>query len=77
MLNTLKKFLRRRKFTPLNTIYISKDRLLANYKTLAHFKKEVSIAPVLKSNAYGHGLKEVGKILDSVGSPFFLCRLFV
>src|SRR3989344_5801018 len=71
MLNTLKKFLRRRKFTPLNTIYISKKRILDNYKYLANFKKGISIAPVLKSNAYGHGLKEVGKILDCVGAPFF------
>ncbi len=71
MLNTLKKFLRRRKFTPLNNIYISQDRIRENYKFLAKFNPEVKIAPVLKSNAYGHGLKEVGKILDNVGSPFF------
>ena len=50
---------------PLNTIFISKDRLLSNYKTLSKINPKISIAPVLKSNAYGHGLAEVGKILDS------------
>lgn len=29
------------------------------------------MAPVLKSNAYGHGIVEVGKILDPLGCPFF------
>lgn len=31
----------------------------------------IKIAPVLKSNAYGHGLVEVGKILDKQKAPFF------
>ncbi|HBA44534.1 TPA: hypothetical protein DCZ31_00765 [Patescibacteria group bacterium] len=48
---------------PLNTIFISKDRLLSNYKTLSKINPKISIAPVLKSNAYGHGIREVATIL--------------
>lgn len=50
---------------PLNTIFISKDKLLSNYKTLSKINSKIKIAPVLKSNAYGHGLVDVGRILAS------------
>lgn len=33
--------------------------------------KNIQISPVLKSNAYGHGLILVAKILDKKGLPFF------
>lgn len=69
------KFLRnfwRRKFTPLNLITISKSRLIENYNQLSIVNPEIKIAPVLKSNAYGHGIRLVGEILDRVGAPF-LC----
>ncbi len=62
----------KRKYYPLNTIEISTQALRDNYDYLSKFDSELSIAPVLKSNAYGHGLQLVGKILDNVGAPF-LC----
>lgn len=62
----------RKKFTPLNLITISKQRLLENYQQLSGINSEIKIAPVLKSNAYGHGIRLVGKILDTVKAPF-LC----
>lgn len=31
----------------------------------------MQIAPVIKSNAYGHGIQIIGKILDQVDPPFF------
>lgn len=62
----------KRSFTPLNLIYISKERLVENYRELSSVNPEIKIAPVLKSNAYGHGIRLVGKILDGVGAPF-LC----
>lgn len=61
----------KRKYSPLNTIEISQEALYANYNYLSSIGKDVKVAPVLKSNAYGHGLPLVGKLLDTVGAPFF------
>lgn len=61
----------KKEYQTLNKIELSKDNLLANYKYLSSLNKKVKIAPVVKSNAYGHGLVEVAKILDGVGCPFF------
>ncbi len=71
MIGILRKVFKR-SFTPLNLIYISKDRLIENYRELSSVNSEIKIAPVLKSNAYGHGIRLAGKILDGVGAPF-LC----
>ena len=56
------------KYYPLNEIEISKTALLHNYKYLTELSG-VPVAPVLKSNAYGHGIEIVGKILDSIAPP--------
>jgi alanine racemase len=60
-----------RNYVPLNKIEISKSNLLKNYKFLKSINKNVYIAPVLKSNAYGHGLLITAKILESLSPPFF------
>lgn len=65
------KSLLRRKYTPLNKIIISKKQLLINYKLLKNSHTQIQIAPVVKSNAYGHGLKEVAPILDKLEPPLF------
>jgi len=57
-------------YQPLNRVEILADALESNYKTLQKHSN-VSVAPVLKSNAYGHGIVEVARILDGVGAPFF------
>lgn len=62
----------KRNYRVLNRIEISKSRLLSNYSVLKNLKKDFSIAPVLKSNAYGHGIFDIGKVLDGVDAPF-LC----
>lgn len=56
----------------LNIIEISKKRLISNYKYLSSINKNIKVAPVLKSNAYGHGIVEIGKILDKL-NPVFFC----
>ena len=61
----------KRTYLPLNKIEVSRSALLQNYKYISRINREVSIAPVLKSNAYGHGLQLVGKVLDTVGASFF------
>lgn len=60
-----------RKYHPLNTIEVSEKSLRANYEYLSTRSPDIKVAPVLKSNAYGHGLQIVGKILDDVSVPFF------
>lgn len=70
MLNKLKAVLGV-KYFPLNEIKISKKNLVSNYKYLCSLGRQIKIAPVLKSNAYGHGIVEVAKILDKVNAPMF------
>ena len=59
-----------RNYDPLNLIEISRENLKANYKYLSSINSYIKISPVLKSNAYGHGISIVGKIFDSFNPPF-------
>lgn len=61
----------KQKYEVLNRVEISSNRLIENYNYLSSLNPSLKIAPVLKSNAYGHGIIEVGKILDSLNAPFF------
>ena len=56
---------------PLNRIEVSVARIRENMRLVQEFGHDVAIAPVLKSNAYGHGLEQVGKLLDAFGAPFY------
>ncbi len=58
-------------YQSLNKISVSKDNILHNYHYLSSLEKRVKVAPVLKSNGYGHGITNVGKILDPENAPFF------
>ena len=44
---------------PMNRIYISRSDILYNYKYLQSLKPNADIFPVLKSNAYGHGIDQI------------------
>lgn len=70
MFDSLFKFFKREYLT-LNRIEISKSALINNYHYLSSLSSKMVVAPVLKSNAYGHGIVEVGKVLDSEKAPFF------
>lgn len=59
-------------YQPLNIVEISENRLINNYKYLSSINQKIKIAPVLKSNAYGHGIIEVGSILEKL-NPVFFC----
>ena len=55
------------------TVYISKENILHNLYIYQNKYPDTIFAPVLKSNAYGHGLVEVAKILEKEKSiPFFV-----
>ncbi|MBU6426827.1 alanine racemase [Patescibacteria group bacterium] len=59
-------------YEPLITVEISRGRLLNNLNQFKKLAPNGNIAPVLKSNAYGHGLIEVAEILESEKAPFFV-----
>ncbi|KND47235.1 MAG: alanine racemase [Parcubacteria bacterium C7867-004] len=56
---------------PLITVSISKKNLLHNLHAYQERYPDIRIAPVLKSNAYGHGLIPVAEILDTEDIAFF------
>lgn len=59
-----------REYQVLNEIRVSVAALRANHQLLQEVHPEAQIVPVLKSNAYGHGLTTVASIFDEVGAPF-------
>ncbi len=74
---TMLDFLRKLKrahydYTPLIRIEISKEALLHNLNQFKRISPTTKIAPVLKSNAYGHGLLQVAEIMDEEDVPFLV-----
>jgi alanine racemase len=64
------KLLMGKSYYPLNQIEISKTALVKNYTYLST-NYPAKIAPVLKSNAYGHGIELVASVLDPLHPAFF------
>jgi alanine racemase len=46
------------------------DVLAANYRAIAAHVAPVRVMPILKANAYGHGLCEVARKLEAIGVPY-------
>ena len=46
------------------------DVLAANYRAIAAHVAPARVMPILKANAYGHGLVEVARKLETVGAPY-------
>ena len=57
---------------PLVTVGISKTALLHNFDEYAKAYPDFLLAPVLKSNAYGHDLGLVARTLDTYPLAFFM-----
>jgi len=55
---------------PMNTIRLRKRVLLENLEYLQSIQPQADIFPVLKSNAYGHGLQQIAKILSRTDVPY-------
>lgn len=51
-------------------IQVDLDRLARNYALIAQHVAPARVMPILKANAYGHGLVEVARKLESVGAPY-------
>lgn len=74
MLSRLKTFFTKSPYTPLITVRLSSVAVRHNLEV---FAKEIGdgrrIAPVLKANAYGHGLVEIARIVEREPSVAFVC----
>lgn len=73
----LRRFRRQRSiYTALVEVMISREAILHNLRTYQNLT-QIAVAPVLKSNAYGHGLVEVATLIErehpgSQNLPFFV-----
>ena len=65
-----------RKMKVLNTIELSKSYLIFNYRYFKKEHPESVVCPVIKCNAYGHGLIEIAKILDNEKPVYFVVDSF-
>lgn len=63
MIDLLKKIIKP-KYQVLNEVEILSENIVYNLNYLASLQEQAEIFPVLKSNAYGHGLKEVCQIMN-------------
>ncbi|MEN9524342.1 MAG: hypothetical protein RL536_411 [Candidatus Parcubacteria bacterium] len=52
-------------YQPLITVKISRERLVHNLNEFMRISPQGRVAPVLKANAYGHGLVEVARIIEA------------
>ncbi|MBI4127866.1 MAG: alanine racemase [Parcubacteria group bacterium] len=59
-------------YRPLVEVLIYRERLLYNLREFERRYPKLAIAPVLKSNAYGHGLSTIARILDGEDLPFLI-----
>ena len=57
---------------PMNRIHIDKKNLIHNYKQLQSIQPQATFFPVIKSNAYGHGIKQVIQCLDWLDFPYYV-----
>lgn len=64
------------RYRPLVEVLIYEQSLISNLNYFNKRLKPARIAPVLKSNAYGHGLVSVAKILDKQYPPFIIVDSF-
>jgi alanine racemase len=63
-------------YQPLIEVRVFKDALLHNLGEYQKHYPKLQFAPVLKSNAYGHGLVQVAEILDGQNLSFFMVDTF-
>ena len=75
MWNRIKKIFRPR-VEPMNKICIYSKKILHNYDYLQSFQPQSAMFPVLKSNAYGHGLELITKILNKTDAPYLVVDSF-
>lgn len=75
MFHFLKKFIQPR-LQALNTIEIDRQTILNNLVYLQSLRVDHAVFPVLKSNAYGHGLRQISTILKDSSVPYICVDSF-
>lgn len=75
MFNLIRKMLKP-KYETLNLITIKSKNIIENFNYLKTIQESVEIFPVLKSNAYGHGLKEMCLILNKTSAKMVIVDSF-
>jgi alanine racemase len=53
-----------RKLESINRIEVSREKILKNYQKFRKRKQNLDFWPVIKANAYGGGIEQMGEILD-------------
>lgn len=51
-------------------VEVDLDRLTANYEAIKGHVAPAAVMPILKANAYGHGLVEVARLMERCGAPY-------
>ncbi|MFZ1396342.1 MAG: alanine racemase, partial [Candidatus Promineifilaceae bacterium] len=51
-------------------IEVNLTRLTENYRAIERAVAPATVMPILKANAYGHGLVEVARHVVSLGAPY-------
>lgn len=51
-------------------VEVDLDRLAANYRAIQTHVAPAAVMPILKANAYGHGLVEVARHMERLGAPY-------
>ena len=64
----IKKIIPSSEYLSLNTIEIKQSHIQHNFKIIQEIQPTHIIIPVVKSNAYGHGLKQIAKILSRINN---------
>ncbi|HNX11029.1 MAG TPA: alanine racemase [bacterium] len=63
-------------YEPLNRVEIIQQNILDNFSYLQSLQPGKDVWPVLKSNAYGHGLKEICRILNKTSAQMVVVDSF-
>src|SRR5690348_848085 len=59
-------------YSPVITVTVNKDALRHNLNEFRKITGRTPVAPVLKSNAYGHGLIQTARILEKENVPLLM-----
>jgi alanine racemase len=51
-------------------VEVNLSRLTTNYEAIRRHVAPAAVMPILKANAYGHGLVEVARHMESLGAPY-------
>ncbi len=57
---------------PMNIVHIHRKNILRNIEYLQSLQPNWQLFPVLKSNAYGHGIKQMIRILSKIDVPYLV-----